>query len=143
MKIETFQFSEDTTMFLSFLSGVYATGGGDAPEEVLGGLEAALNLAWSSASKIIFHVGDSPQHGPKFHDLGPWGDNHYGADPLGLVLEDLFSRMKQIGVRYFFGKVNRTKDKMFTEFQKIGGTEMVREVDMKRPDLLNIRAVRQ
>ena len=78
---------------------------------------------------------------PKFHDLGPWGDNHYGADPLGLVPEDLFRRMKQIGVRYVFGKVNRTTDKMFTEFQKIGGREMVTEVDMKRPNLLNVQGV--
>ena len=101
-RIETFQFSEDTDMFVSFLGNIRATGGGDAPEDVLGGLEAAVNLAWSSASKVIFHVGDSPQHGPRFHDLGPGGDNYYGADPRGLVPEDLFMRMKQIGVRYVF-----------------------------------------
>ena len=141
MRIETFQFSEDTDMFVAFLGGVRATGGGDAPEDVLGGLEAAVNLAWSSASKVIFHVGDSPQHGPRFHDLGAGGDNHYGADPRGLVPEDLFRKMKQIGVRYVFGKVNSTTDKMFTEFQKIGGKEMVREVDMKSPNLLNTQAV--
>ena len=76
MRIETFQFSEDTDKFVSFLSGVRATGGGDAPEDVLGGLEAAVNLAWSSANKVIFHVGDSPQHGPRFHNFGPGGDSH-------------------------------------------------------------------
>ena len=141
MRIETFHFTEDTDMFLAFLSGVSAVGGGDAPEDVLGGLEAAVNLAWSSASKVIFHVGDSPQHGPRFHDLGPWVDCYYGADPRGLVPEDLFRRMKQIGVKYVFGKVNSTTDKMFTEFQKIGGKEMVSEVDMKSPNLLNIQAV--
>ena len=141
MRIETFQFSENTDMFVSFLGNIRATGGGDAPEDVLGGLEAALNLAWSSASKVIFHVGDSPQHGPRFHDLGPGSDDHYGADPRGLVPEDLFRRMKQIGVRYVFGKVNRTTDKMFAELQKIGGKEMVREVDMKSPNLLHTQAV--
>ena len=141
MRIETFQFSEDTDKFVSFLSGVKATGGGDAPEDVLGGLEAAVNLAWSSASKVIFHVGDSPQHGPRFHDLGPGGDNHYGADPRGLVAEDLFRNMKQIGVKYFFGKVNSSTDKMFAEFQKIGGKEMVREVNMSSPNLLDTQAV--
>ena len=140
-RIEIFQFSEDTDKFVSFLGGVAAKGGGDAPEDVLGGLEAAVNLAWSSASKVIFHVGDAPQHGPRFHDLGAAGDTHYGAEPRGLVAEDLFRSMKQIGVKYFFGKVNNSTDKMFAEFQKIGGKEMVKEVNMSRPDLLDTQAV--
>ena len=140
-RIETFQFSENIDKFVSFLCEVDATGGGDAPEDVLGGLEAAANLGWSSASKVIFHVGDSPQHGQRFHDLGPHGDDHYGADPRGLVAEDLFRRMKQIGVKYFFGKVNNSTDKMFAEFQKIGGKEMVKEVDMSNPNLLNTASV--
>ena len=141
MRIEIFQFSEDTDKFVSFLGGVTATGGGDAPEDVLGGLEAAVNLAWSSASKVIFHVGDSPQHGSRFHNFGPGGDSHYGADPRGLVAEDLFRSMKQIGVKYFFGKVNNSTDKMFAEFQKIGGKDMVREVNMSSPNLLDTQAV--
>ena len=141
MRIETFGFSDDTDRFVAFLNGVRATGGGDAPEDVLGGLEAAINLAWSSASKVIFHIGDSPQHGGRFHDLGPSGDSHYLAEPRGLVAEDLFRSMKQIGVKYFFGKVNRSTDKMFAEFQKIGGSDMVREVNMSNPNLLDTHAV--
>ena len=141
MRIEAFGFSDDTDRFVAFLNGVRATGGGDAPEDVLGGLEAAINLAWSSASKVIFHVGDSPQHGGRFHDLGPGGDSHYLAEPRGLVAEDLFRSMKQIGVKYFFGKVNHTTDKMFAEFQKIGGKDMVREVNMSSPNLFDTQAV--
>ena len=49
--------------------------------------------------------------------------------------------MKQIGVKYFFGKVNSTTDKMFAEFQKIGGKDMVREVNMSSPNLLDTQAV--
>lgn len=46
-----------------------AKGGGDVPEDVLGGMEACLQLLdWSEARvKIGFHVGDAPHHGLKFH----------------------------------------------------------------------------
>ena len=79
------------------------------------------NLAWSSASKVIFHVGDAPQHGERFHDMGPQCYSYYSGDPSGLHPEDLFKCMKQIGLRYFFGKVNNSTDKMFNVLQSLGG----------------------
>ena len=144
LRINSLQLSGDVSAFSAFLNNVFAIGGGDAPEDVLGGLEAAVNMAWSpdSASKVIFHVGDSPQHGARFHDFGPNADNsYYGADPRGVVPEDIFRRMKDLGVRYVFGRVNTGTDKMFAEFLRIGGTEMVKKVDMSNPNLLKRQAV--
>ena len=137
-RIESLGFTENVDEFIRFVTGVAAKGGGDAPEDVLGGLEATINLAWSSGSKVIFHIGDAPQHGSRFHDLG--GDSHPGDDPRGLKAEDLFRNLKQIGVRYFFGKINNSTDKMFKVFQELGGREMVNDVNMKSPNLLQALA---
>ena len=71
----------------------------------------------------------------RFHDFGPNADNsYYGADPRGVVPEDIFRRMKDLGVRYVFGRVNTGTDKKFAEFLKIGGTDMVKKVDMSKKD---------
>ena len=138
-RIESLEFTRDTGTFERFLTGVAATGGGDAPEDVLGGLEAALNLTWSSASKVIFHIGDAPQHGARFHDLG--GDSHPGPEPRGLVVEALFRTMSQIGVKYYFGKVNNSTDKMFDVFKSLGDRDMVNEVNMRSPNLFSVHAL--
>lgn len=47
-----------------------ATGGGDEAEDVLGGMQRALDgLNWSQARvKIAIHVADAPHHGRKFCD---------------------------------------------------------------------------
>jgi hypothetical protein len=37
----------------SFLSGLNATGGGDTPEDVLGGMRQALNSSWKSPTRCV------------------------------------------------------------------------------------------
>ena len=49
--------------------------------------------------------------------------------------------MKQIGLRYFFGKINSSTDKMFKVFQQIGGIGLVQPMDMSSPNLLETRAI--
>lgn len=60
----------------SFLSSLSASGGGDAPEDVLAALEVAIHeMQWSAqAEKRVFLVGDAPPHldygdGPRPGDL--------------------------------------------------------------------------
>ena len=94
----------------------------------------------------MIHVGDAPQHGPRFHDFGGGSDDFYGAEPRGLVAEDLFKQLKQIGIQYFFGKIRDSTDKMYGVFQSIGGkdkhgNDVVREVDLSDPSQLKIQAV--
>jgi len=44
-----------------------ATGGYDIPENVLGGMEKAIQLDWSQAQvKLAIHIADAPHHGKKF-----------------------------------------------------------------------------
>jgi hypothetical protein len=139
-RIESLDFTEDVEVFKEFVKNITATGGGDGPEDVLGGLESAFNLTWLHQNKIILHVGDAPQHGGRFHDWGPSYDDHYYVEPRGLKVEDLFDNLKQLKVQYFFGKINSSTDKMMKEFKKLGG-ENVREDNMSNPSLLNRMAV--
>ena len=57
-RIERLDFTENISDFQSFVGSLEATGGGDAPEDVLGGLEATIALTWSSKNRIVFHIGD-------------------------------------------------------------------------------------
>ncbi len=38
-------------------------GGGDIPEDVLGGLNAAANLSWQAPTRFLVLIGDAPAHG--------------------------------------------------------------------------------
>ena len=140
-RIERLDFTENISDFQGFVGSLEATGGGDAPEDVLGGLEATIALTWSSKNRIVFHIGDSPQHGERFHNYGPSGDSYYGSDPRGLKAEDILSQIKQMNIIYFFGKINDTTDKMIYEFKSIGGEGIVKLADMKNPTNLAKEAI--
>jgi Mg-chelatase subunit ChlD len=55
-------FTEDIPSFRTFLSKVKATGGGDACEDVFGGLEEIQRLRWSenAGTRVLFHIADAP-----------------------------------------------------------------------------------
>jgi len=83
-------FSYDSEALKKFMATQSATGGGDAPEDIQGGLRKALDLSWSqkdASVKLAFLCADAPCHGrPKYHSQ----EDHYPAgNPCGLVLEDL------------------------------------------------------
>ena len=55
---------------------VYASGGGDFPEDVAWAFEMSLNKAWKSNAKFIVFVADAPGHGLKYYkydDIYPDG----------------------------------------------------------------------
>ncbi|RIA79403.1 hypothetical protein C1645_840768, partial [Glomus cerebriforme] len=57
----------------------------DDPEDVLGGLNAAITqLSWRNGTRVLFHIGDYPPHGSQFHDFR---DDYPNGDPYGLTAE--------------------------------------------------------
>ena len=70
IRIEKHEFNEKIEDFDKFLGNLKATGGGDGPEDVFGGIDAALNLSWDPqcGTKVIFHIADAPCHGTDFHN---------------------------------------------------------------------------
>lgn len=107
--------------FQKFVGGLTATGGHDTPEDVLGGLEAAVNLAWpdAAATRVLVHIGDAPPHGsPKFHDSH---DNYPDGHPGDLPLPELFGRMREKKIQYHFGALNNSCKKMVQVFEEFYG----------------------
>ncbi len=66
--VRSFDFAEVTSdagmkTALANINAQSANGGGDTPEAVEAGLEAALDMQWSeNSTKILFHVLDAPYH---------------------------------------------------------------------------------
>lgn len=69
-----FELSNDVESALNFIEGIQAQGGGDLPEAVADGLNAAINsMNWDSyAKKIVFLIGDAPPHGEGSPSEGPY-----------------------------------------------------------------------
>ena len=80
------KFVEDPTVIKEFAAKLAATGGGDAPEDLVGGWRQALDLDWKAGTRVLIHITDAPCHGKKYHDCG---DSYPSGDPDGLQPENL------------------------------------------------------
>lgn len=82
-----------------------ATGGGDAPEDVFGGLQVALTkLSWGTegTTNVLVHIGDSPQHGKQYFT---GEDSFPGGDPNGLTPAFLMQLAFKQNIQYWFGNI--------------------------------------
>ncbi len=65
------------------------------------------------------------------------------VDPRGLRIEDLIGSLKQMGISYFFGKINNSTDVMISEFRKVAqAQDFVQEIDMANPGNIFALAVK-
>ena len=63
-----------------------ATGGGDTPEDVQGGLNHALKMEWTEGSiRQLFLICDAPGHGK---DICDGGDSYPKGSPDGHKIQD-------------------------------------------------------
>ena len=105
-------FTEDTDSVRNFISKLSATGGGDAAEDVSGGLKKTLELDWQGDTRIAFLICDAAEHGDKYHRNG-YSDNYAKKNHNGLVLEDLMREYFDMGVHFNCIKLNTDTDVMF------------------------------
>ncbi|CAG8519970.1 17858_t:CDS:1 [Funneliformis caledonium] len=118
-RLQIFPFTESYVHFERDLSTVSATGGGDSPEDVLGGLNAAVNqMSWRNEARIIFHIGDYPPHGSRYKNND---DSYPNGDPYGLTAESVLGEMKSKNIIYFFGKITHFTNEMVNIFRSIIG----------------------
>lgn len=78
--------SNNVEEFTRIVAAQAATGGGDGPEDVLGGLNVVKSFEWQSATRIVYLIADAPCHGTDYHDWGAGADSHPTGDPHGLSL---------------------------------------------------------
>src|SRR4051812_32865034 len=110
-RLQIFDFTNSCEEFRNYISAnVSATGGGDSPEDVLGGLDASINkMTWRNATRVLLHVGDCPPHGNRFNNLD---DDYPDGDPNGLTAESVLGDMQSANIQYFFGKITNYTETM-------------------------------
>lgn len=94
--------------------------------DVHGGLHAAVTeLDWCATTRILYHIGDEPCHGKKFHKYT--SEEYPNGDPTGLDMADILRKMDSKNIMYFFGKIYDNTDIMMQEFQAMKTGNMVVE----------------
>jgi hypothetical protein len=92
--------------------------GGDFPEAVLDGLEAACTLKWrDKTDRLLFHILDAPPHGKTYHTqlkLDKWPD----GCPCKKTAEHVLSLMKKKNIIYHVLPCSNHLNMMITEFKK-------------------------
>ncbi|KAF0484017.1 kinase-like protein [Gigaspora margarita] len=121
-RLQILNFTSSLEKFKTYITNkVTAKGGDDLPEDVLGGLNAAITkMSWSNATRILIHIGDAPPHGRRFNETG-YHDNNPDGDPNGLTAESVLEKMQLKNILYHFGKINDFTDVMLSVFRKIIG----------------------
>ena len=127
-------FTTDVNKFKAKIAGEPATGGADGPEDVHGGIKVALEQKWELTNRIIFHIGDAPCHGSKYHSgmSDDYPDGHPSDPNIGTLLQQLQNK----NIVYYFGRLNSTTDIMIREFNKAIGSEYIKSVNIDANTLM-------
>ncbi|KAK4444772.1 hypothetical protein QBC34DRAFT_414616 [Podospora aff. communis PSN243] len=117
-KYQFLDFTSSTEKVTDFLEELTAFGGGDAPEDVLGGLQQALNASWTQQTRCIIHIADAPAHGRALNTFGETVDRYPtpGSEPHHLTHTPLLQRMIGLNINYALLRINNTTDKMAQQF---------------------------
>ena len=106
------EFTKNHTELKNKINKVYASGGGDTPEDVAWAFEKALNKNWRSNAKFVVFVADAPNHGLKYG-----GDNR--SIPGRRDLEELIKELANNGISLFCMKIHSLTKKMLDLFETI------------------------
>ncbi len=100
-----------------FLKELQAQGGGDLPEAVLDGINAAIyNVKWREKSeKFMFLVLDAPPHGKQFEGSG---DGFPDGCPCGYTEGKLLPTLREMKVDMTVIKIDTAIDKMINIFSQ-------------------------
>lgn len=90
---------------ISRLARTETTGGGDFPEDVLGGMDCAVNnMDWSDCEvKLLIHIGDAPHHGIGNYDHPHMmGDNFVNKEHSPRTSSDILRDYASKKIDYYF-----------------------------------------
>ena len=97
------------------LGRLCAFGGGDGPEEVLGGLNKAAQLDWNSYLRFLVWIGDAPPHGRGLNE--GYRDDHPAGSPLGHTPQGVMSALIAKDVQLVLCPLTRL-NQMLSEFKR-------------------------
>ncbi|PKC03735.1 hypothetical protein RhiirA5_450597 [Rhizophagus irregularis] len=121
-RLKLLEFTDQYEQFTKYMKSVSAFSSlikDDLPEDVLGGLNAAITqLDWKSSTRVLLHIGDYPPHGHRFSNIR---DKYPNGDPYGLTAESVLKMMQSKNILYFFGRITSHTDTMLQIFHNIIG----------------------
>lgn len=111
-------FTENPYEFLERVkTDVFTFGGGDSPEDLLGGLcTAADELDWCGQKRLLYLMTDAPCHGTEFHNVT---DSYPDGDPKGRKPYDVFEQLYRLNVTLVFMRCGRLADIMIQVFRQL------------------------
>ncbi|KAJ2904952.1 hypothetical protein MKZ38_006817 [Zalerion maritima] len=119
--IQFLDFTTDVCRVRSFLDELSAFGGGDVPEDVLGGIQKAIDASWSQQTRCMIHIADAPPHGRMVLNEIPMGCDSYpkaGGEPHRLTHEPLLKKMIDLNINYALLRINASTNLMAFAFLK-------------------------
>merc|ERR1711920_613445 len=125
-------FTEDVGSLVSFIDAQDAQGGDDVPEDVAGGLAAALGLKWRAETRTVVLVTDAPCHGQKYHGTH---DDYPDGDPTGLSMVKLMHGFRHSHIDFTFVQLTSGTDKMQrmlkATYERAAGPENIRKYELR------------
>jgi len=100
----------------TYIQNLKSDSGGDPPEAVLDGLDAACELNWrDNVDRLLFHISDSPPHGKIYHKFPEdrWPDGCL----CGKTARDVLKKMKEKNISYQVLPCANLLNMMITEFK--------------------------
>ncbi|KAF4458106.1 hypothetical protein F53441_114 [Fusarium austroafricanum] len=116
--VKFIDFTTDVDKVRTFIDGLRVQSGGDYPEDVLGGIQKAINASWKNQTRCIIHIGDAPPHGNIFHNWAEKSDDFFvpGSEPHGLLYQPLLKQMISLNLNYALLRIKSYTDKMVYTF---------------------------
>eukprot|EP01083_Nonionella_stella_P154611 498453_1 len=144
-RLETLPFTMNVGKFKEWVHKLKAgPPNGDPAEDVLGGLQCATTLNWSSDCRVLFHICDAPPHNKMYHDgvSDTWpegynGDTGGSADPHDYH-KIVLRKLEDKNVRLCIAKLNTSVTKMIRVFQDYSSSI---DLLVEERELSNVKAL--
>ena len=112
-KDDYFPLTKDMHDLKNKISKIKGYGGGDGPEDWVGGYDLALNkMGWRDGIKLIIHIADAGAHGTEFSK----GDRH---PDQGKLLPPLIERCAKENINIIGFKINDHPERSFEKIREI------------------------
>ncbi|KAI8946418.1 hypothetical protein F4801DRAFT_593367 [Xylaria longipes] len=111
----------DSPNVKQFVGSLETGWGKDIPEDVLGGIQEAINASWKQSTRCLIYIGDAPPHGRNLHELGDKEDDYPkpGSEPHTLTYEPLIQQLVRLKINYVLLRITSGMDLMALKFGEI------------------------
>ena len=111
-KNKAYSLKSDVNLLRNEISKECAKGGGDNPEDWVGGYDMALNnMAWRNGTRLIIHIADAPAHGSEWCNK----ENHESENPK---LYKMIQKCVDKNIKIIGFQIGNYPKNSFTKFEK-------------------------